>query len=53
MSVDDTHSKMSQLNENPPDSEDELREQFKMLQRTRTLALWHDHATLLGLGVVI
>ena len=53
MSVDDVQGKMSQLNENPPDSEDELHERFKMLQRTRTLALWHDLATLLGLGVVM
>ena len=44
---------MSQWNENLPDSEDELCERFKMLQRTRTLALWHDHATPLGLGIVM
>ena len=53
MSAQDIRDKLSQWNENIPDSEDELRERFKMLQRTRTLALWHDHATLLGLGIVM
>lgn len=53
MSADDIHDKMLQLNENPPEGENELHERFKTLQRTRTLALWHDHATLLGLGVVM
>ena len=52
-SAQDIRDKMSQWNENLPDSEDELCEQFKMLQRTRTLALWHDHATLLGLEIVM
>ena len=44
---------MSQWNETLLDSEDELRERFKMLQHTRTLALWHDHAALLDLGIVM
>ena len=39
MSAQDICDKMLQWNENLPDSEDELRERFKMLQRTRTLAL--------------
>ena len=36
-----------------PNDVDKLRDRFKELQRTRTLALWHGHATLLGLGVVM
>lgn len=53
MSVEDLRDMMSKLNEISPNCEHELRERFKELQRTRTLALWHDHATLLGLGVVM
>jgi hypothetical protein len=36
-----------------PDCVDKLRDRFKELQHTRTLALRHDYATLLGLGVVM
>ncbi len=32
---------------------DELREMYKKIQRNRTLVLWHDHATILGLGIVM
>ena len=53
MSAQDIRDKLSQWNENLPDSEDEPCERFKMLQRTRTLAVWHDHTTLLGLGIVM
>ena len=34
-------------------STEELQADLKRLQRTRSLALWHDHATILGLGMVI
>ena len=56
MSVEDLQDMMSKWNEDSPDSpdcEDKPRDRFKELQRTRTLALWHDHATLLGLGVMM
>lgn len=53
MSVDDLRDMMSKWNEISPDCEHELRERVKELQRTRSLALWHDHATLLGIGVVM
>ena len=32
---------------------DELRMTLKQLQRTRTLAMWHDHATILGRGYIM
>ena len=53
MSVEDLQVMMSKWNEDSPDCVDKLRDRFKELQRTRTLALWHDHATLLGLGIVM
>ena len=53
MSVDDLREMMSEWSEDSPDGIDELRERFKELQRTRTLALWHDYATLLGLGIAM
>ena len=30
-----------------------LREKFKQSERTRTIAVWHDHATILGHGYVL
>ena len=50
MSVEDLQDMMSKWNEDSPDYEDKLRDRFQELQCTRTLALWHDHATLLGLA---
>ena len=38
----------------PPDlSDDQLRAQFALTQRTRTLALWHDHSTILQTGYIL
>ena len=34
-------------------STDELRERLKSIQRSRSLLLWHDHATLLGSGYIM
>ena len=34
-------------------SDDLLREQLALVQRTRTLALWHDHSTILLTGYII
>ena len=55
MTMEELQSKMSLLHEDCTqfDTVEELRERFKRLQRTRSLALWHDHATLLGLGTVM
>ena len=44
---------MMQMPKDSSDTDKELRERLQMLQRTRTLAIWHDHATLLGLGIVM
>ena len=53
MSVEDLQVMMSKWNEGSPDCVDKLLDQIKELQRTHTLALWHNHATLLGLGIVM
>ena len=39
----------------PVDSTDDkqLRELLRKIERTRTLAIWHDHSTLLGKGYVM
>ena len=38
----------------PPDlSDDQLRAQLALFQRTRTLALWHDHSTILQTGYIL
>ncbi len=29
-----------------------MREKLKQVQRTRSLVMWHDHATVLGLGLI-
>ena len=34
-------------------SDDQLRKQFALVQRTRTLALWHDHSTILLTGYIL
>ena len=33
--------------------DDQLRVLLKKLERTRTLGIWHDHSTLLGVGYVL
>ena len=48
MCVDDIQDTMSKWNEDYLNDVDKMQDRFKELQRTRTLALWHDHATLLG-----
>lgn len=53
MPADELKAMMTQMHEDSSDTDEELRERLQMLQRTRTLAIWHDHATLLGLGVVM
>ena len=53
MPADELKGMMTLLQEDSSDSEENLRERLQMLQRTRTLVLWHDHATLLGLGIVM
>ena len=55
MSMEELRIKMSTLNEvcTPSNTVDELQQRYKRLERTRTLAVWHDHATLLGLGTVM
>ena len=34
-------------------SVEEMRELLTAMQRTRTLSLWHDHATILGRGYIL
>lgn len=53
MCEDDLRDMMSKWNEDFPSDVDKLWDRFKELLHTCTLALWHDHATLLGLGVVM
>ena len=53
MSVENLQGMMSKWNEDSPDCADNLRDRFKELQRSCTLAIWHDHATLLGLGIMM
>lgn len=38
---------------NSTDSLDNLKSKLKSLQRTRHLALWHDHSTILGAGYIL
>ena len=51
--ADELRAIMTQMHEDTSDTDKKLRERLQVLQRTRTLAIWHDHATLLGLGVMI
>ena len=37
----------------PNSSRDELQQAIKMLQRKRTLAMWHDHSTMLQTGYIL
>ena len=50
MIEDELTLKLSQLNIVPGNEE---RKSLKHCQRTRGIALWHDHCTVLGLGVVM
>ena len=54
MSLEDLHSTLQERGEDMDSaSMEDLRTKYKNLQRSRTLALWHDHATILGLGMVM
>ena len=50
MSTEELKSKLLLLQEGC--SQEDIRERFKQLQRTRSLTIWHGHATVLGLGMV-
>ena len=55
MSTDELQSQISLMNEDKTQSHstEELRQRLKQRQRTRFLGIWHDHATLLGMGAVM
>ena len=52
-STDELKAMTTLLHEDSSGSASELRDGLRMLQRTRTVAFWHDYATLLGLGAVM
>lgn len=52
LSFDDLRSYIGMANKDSNDL-DGLRSELKSLQRTRHLALWHDHSTILGAGYVL
>ena len=55
ISKEELLSKLSAISEEckATSTVEQLREQYKTVQRSRTLAIWHDHATLLGLGTLM
>ena len=55
MSAQDIHHFMAMMHYQPiPNSSiEELRHTVKMLQRNRTLAMWHDHSTILQTGYIL
>ena len=55
MSNQDIHTFMDMVHyyPSPSSSHADLKQAITMLQRTRTLALWHDHSTILQTGYIL
>ena len=55
MSEQDIHQFMVKVHyePNPDASNEELQQEIKRLQRNRTLAMWHDHSTILQTGYIL
>ena len=55
MSEQDIHQFMVKVHyePNPDASNEELQQEIKRLQRNHTLAMWHDHSTILQTGYIL